>query len=284
MALLSSLALGCSPYEYHDGAALATARAKFGAPYTLHARPEPAMFSGQLYFSVSYRGCSSGNASTFTVLRDEDDASHRLGGVLVIVRSEPDECRGEAQERWERVSAELPAETTNRFLAFPPGSDFELWSLDAQPSAVVSRPLPSQPAPPAAWPPPATPCPPAALRLYVHRAVPKRANPNGPCSTLLEVLPNASLAEVRALASERLGAPIGALLNGDGAAAVLHDGALLVALEEEGRSAGRELPVEESLFSMAEATFENARGPSCSAAAWTGCRADDAAESRGFAM
>ena len=54
---------------------------------------------------------------------------------------------------------------------------------------------------------PAPPCPPAALRLVVHRAEPKLVNPNGPCSTMLEVDPNTDVDSVLALASSRLGVP-----------------------------------------------------------------------------
>jgi len=71
------------------------------------------------------------------------------------------------------------------------------------------------------------------VRVYVHRSEPKRANPGGPCSTLLELEPFASPADAARLAAARLGVPVAALLDESTAQPVhrLADGLHLVALE-----------------------------------------------------
>jgi len=211
MAAFALLALvqGCTPFEHHDDAALRAVRKKFGAPYTLHAQPAPpAIHENYLSFVASYDDCAN-QSSTFSVSLD-DDAPH-LGGVLIATRHAPVCDSTAVSSRTRGVRLALPTEAVHsaRYLAFPPGSEFELWSL--------GTPL-------------APPCPPAAMRLYIHRASPKQANPNGPCSTMLEMPPSATLEEVRALASSRLGVEV-ALSDEAGAPAVLFDGAALVARE-----------------------------------------------------
>ena len=75
----------------------------------------------------------------------------------------------------------------SRLLAFPPGSEYELWKIDS----VARSPVP------------------ARVRLYVHRAQPKIENPNGPCSTMLTVAPDTTMPELLALATQILGIPSG---------------------------------------------------------------------------
>ena len=58
----------------------------------------------------------------------------------------------------------------------------------------------------------------ATLRLVVHRDEPKLTNPNGPCSTMLEVSPTIDVAEAVSLASARLDAPIVMLVTSAGTA------------------------------------------------------------------
>ena len=206
MLVLALHALACAPYERYDPAQLANVTARFGEPYAIHAVPEPFLSEGAVHFEASVEsGCA------------EFSLSHEAaagGTVLVATRRRCDEpgvaWRG-------RVSLSLPdLDGGSLLLAFPPGSEYELWRL-APPSPLSPLPL----------------LPTAAIRLYVHRAEPKRANPNGPCSTMLEVGRSATVEEVVDLASARLGVAIAALRDEPTGAAprALSDGAMLVALE-----------------------------------------------------
>lgn len=200
--------LACAPYERYDPAQLANVTARFGEPYAIHAVPEPYLAQGAVHFEASFvSGCA------------EFSLSHEAaagGTVLVAARKRCDEP---SVARRERVSLPLPdgvGHGGSLLLAFPPGSDYELWRLTS------SSPL---------NPPSFLPAP--AIRLYVHRAEPKIANPNGPCSTMLEVERSATIEEVVDLASARLGVAVAALRDEATGAAprALSDGAMLVALE-----------------------------------------------------
>jgi hypothetical protein len=228
--LLVAAVISCRPYEHYSADALRNASRRFGEQYTVHSEPEPRLASGQLHFTASYRSACNTDRSYFSL---EYETSSRLGTVFVASRHEVpcDDSRHMAKEFSRRVSVPLRAlpasEGARMLLALPPGSEYELWRLDAEPPpyAVHSSIAP--------------PCPPAALRLYVHRAEPKLANPNGPCSTMLEVPPHTQWADLLALTSERLGVNVAAL-QVEGQADLqpptkafpgLADGAVLVALE-----------------------------------------------------
>ena len=215
--LLAAATLGCAPYEHHDAAALADVTRRFAAAYVLHAGPEPAIdvTGANLLLTVSFESSCAPELSEFVATISNEP----LGAILIASRHEP-ECRGAARARPpRRVSVPLPAGAAADaplFVAFPPGSEYELWRLRAPLSEL------------------APPCPPAALRLYIHRATPKVENRNGPCSTMLEVEPSTPLAEVLALASMRLGVNVDALRAEDDDEAgleLLRDGAHLVAYE-----------------------------------------------------
>ena len=212
----------CAPYEYYDAAALANVSAKFGASYTILARPAPTLsLDGQsLEFTVRLRTSCAHVMPQFSISAPE---SHDLGMIYVAVRSEPacSHLQG-AEEQWTgRVVVELPpaADGVPRLLAFPPGSEYELWKIDP----VVA----SEKAEPVAL---------ASLRLYVHRAQPKIANPNGPCSTMLTVAPDTAMVELLARATQILGVQVAALRAEEDTSSELHtlmDQASLVAFEAE---------------------------------------------------
>ena len=222
------LVLACAPYDHHDPAELVNVSARFGAPYTIASTPPPTL-SERLAFTASYEA----TPCTLVDWSVDVDVGHALGNVLVVIRHERSvagRCNAltAATAFRGRVQVDLPA--TDRplqwLLAFPPGSEYELYrlSLEALPPAPLAGLAP--------------PCPSAALRLYVHRAIPKYDRPNGPCSTLVEVLPSATLGEVAAVASARLGIDVAALREegsaaGDPPPPVLTDEMHLVALEHE---------------------------------------------------
>ena len=182
-------ASACAPYEYYDVGALANVTAKFGAPYTILAKPAPSLSvdGTLLQFTARFGKCLQ-VAPQFSISAPEP---HALGMIFVAVRSElgmpglgcsPGEWTG-------RVTVQLPlTDGVPRLLAFPPGSEYELWKIDSEPVPALRL-----------------------LRLYVHRAQPKIENPNGPCSAMLTVAPGTAMAELLALATQILGVQVVAL-------------------------------------------------------------------------
>ena len=213
--LLAAAILGCAPYEHHDAAALANVTRRFGAAYVLHAGPEPALTScGKSPADRVLESSCAPPSSRSSSRRSATSLWVPFSSRLATSRSaEAPRARRRGAERAAPAGAAADAPL---FVAFPPGSEYELWRLRAPLSEL------------------APPCPPAALRLYIHRATPKVENRNGPCSTMLEVEPSTPLAEVLALASMRLGVNVDALRAEDDDEAgleLLRDGAHLVAYE-----------------------------------------------------
>ena len=214
-------ASACAPYEYYDAAALANVSAKFGAPYTILAKPEPSLsLDGQrLEFTARLKTSCTHVVPQFSISEAE---AHDLGKIFVAIRSEPacSSLQGKGEKEWTgRVAVRLPAAdgVEARLLAFPPGSEYELWKID-----LVAR-LPA----------------PAKVRLYVHRAQPKIENPNGPCSTMLTVAPGTAMPELLAMATQILGIRVVALRAEEDPDSPLHelvDQASLVAFEAPRRA------------------------------------------------
>jgi len=72
-------------------------------------------------------------------------------------------------------------------------------------------------------------------RLLAHREEPKHSNPNGPCSTMVDVGPSLTIADLRAMLSERLGFPVGRItFDGQDVESLgeLVDGSLLSVFDE----------------------------------------------------
>lgn len=225
----AAVAHACAPYEYHDAEALANVTALFGAPYTIAATPAPflSLDGRSLGFTASFATRCTRSAPQFTLSMDA--TPHKLGSVLIASREEAacDGPPGSMQHWTGHVVLTLPQGYDRQqqlLLAFPPGSEYELWQLST-PSLAPAGARQAGGALQRA---------PAKLRLYVHRAEPKVQNPNGPCSTLLEVAPNAGVEDVLALASARLGVKLVALRSEeqpDRELPALLDEASLVAFE-----------------------------------------------------
>ncbi|EOD10851.1 hypothetical protein EMIHUDRAFT_234211 [Emiliania huxleyi CCMP1516] len=94
------------------------------------------------------------------------------------------------------------------------------------------------------------------LRLYVHREEPKLDNPNGPCSTLLDIAPSAGVDGALRLASARLQVSLSSLATESGTTvtslAALANDTTLRALEASHAEAAarRELAAAYRLFHM----------------------------------
>ena len=131
-------AAACAPYEYYDAAALANVSARFGAPYTILAKPSPSLSldGNHLEFTARLRTSCAHVAPQFSISSE----AHRLGMILVAVRGEAacSSLQGTEVEWTGRVTVRIPkaAGGVPRLLAFPPGSDYELWKIDP----VVARP------------------------------------------------------------------------------------------------------------------------------------------------
>jgi len=212
---LSCFLLGCSPYDHHHAATLRNVT-RFGLPYVLHASPAPSLDAKSVAFTATF---NTSKCADVTWSLEVD--GHALSDVLVAVRHEESTRACEQTTHSGRVHVDLSIPLGPAVLiAFPPGSEYELMRLETSETSLLAGLAP--------------PCPPAARRLFIHRAHPKVANPNGPCSTFLEVDAQATVDEVRALASERLGIDI-AHLREEGAEGDslrhLSDEAHLVAVE-----------------------------------------------------
>lgn len=150
-ALAFVAVFGCVPYEYADPEVARNASMRFGAPYELHATPPPRLSlrcdcgaaAAVLQFTASFHSCGGdalGHDPSPFSLTYETDA--RLGTVLVARRTGPS-CSEDASSRYlgVNVSLPLPAEllprqpsvtaTQRMLLGFPPGSEYELYLLDA---------------------------------------------------------------------------------------------------------------------------------------------------------
>ena len=176
-----AFAMGCAPYERYDPETLANVTMRFGVPYTVHSEPAPYLSAGNVRFEASF-------ASGCPVFELAHEAA-RAGTVLVAARQP---CAGSeaSQHDWRgSVSVPLPAglsgSANDLLLAFPPGSQYELYRIAADPLAPAAVDTPHQPADPAgkgdsrlAADEGDSSLVGGVMRLYVHRSEPKRANLN----------------------------------------------------------------------------------------------------------
>ena len=262
MSALSFFFLGCSPYDHHDAEALQNATARFGYSYRIHATPEPTLRASHLAFTATF------NTSKCADVRWslEVDAGHALGDVLVAVRHEEATRHCDEYRVTPPFTGRVHISLESRhslgsavLLALPPGSEYELMRLENPSPDRLERPSFAGLAPP---------CPAAGFRLFVHRAQPKVENPNGPCSTLIEVDAQATVDEVRALASARLGVEVAYLREEGAEDKELHylvDEAQLVAFENGHQQRDERAPAPQHLRSHTSTISSSGHGsvPNC---------------------